>query len=90
MELVIATDGACHQNPDGVAAWAWYMDSSNWKVGSFEKASNNVVELTAIIEASKEVIDYDGPVRILSDLKSPIWKSLKKDTTFSRIKIILN
>lgn len=76
MELVIATDGACHQNPDGVAAWAWYMDSSNWKVGSFEKASNNVVELTAIIEASKEVIDYDGPVRILSDSQYAI-KSLR-------------
>lgn len=76
MELVVATDGACHQNPNGIAAWAWYIDKSNWKVGSFEQASNNVAELAGIIEASKALIEYDGNIRILSDSQYAI-KSLR-------------
>ncbi len=65
-EITIATDGSCLTNP-GPAAWAWYMDENNWASGFFPNATNNVSELSGILNALKAVKDYDGQVKIISD-----------------------
>jgi len=63
----IYTDGACVQNP-GPGGWAFYvpdMDFRQW--GSKFKTTNNVMELTAIMEAVKWCIENEQSATIYSD-----------------------
>lgn len=46
----IATDGACQGNP-GPAGWAWVGEDGRWAAGSFQHATNNIGELTALLRA---------------------------------------
>jgi len=63
----IYTDGACLQNP-GPGGWAFYIpdrDIRNW--GSCIDTTNNVMEMTAIMEAINWCIDNDEKATIYSD-----------------------
>jgi ribonuclease HI len=74
MSITIYTDGSCRGNP-GPGGWATLIKKSNGgeeKVlhGSNEKTTNNVMELTAIIEALREIqlsTDTTLPIKIYSD-----------------------
>ncbi len=70
--ITIATDGACANNPNGLAAWAWYENDESWQVGTFDVASNNVAELTGIIKALEVTNLYPQDVLILSDSRYAI------------------
>lgn len=66
--VTIAADGSCLGNP-GVGAWAIVIDRGGlWssKVGTFSNTTNNIAELTAVIEAVLSVRPDERAV-ILSD-----------------------
>ena len=51
MEAVVATDGSALNNPAGPAGWAWFINEKCWSYGSFPKASNQAMEMYAILQA---------------------------------------
>lgn len=56
-DLVIATDGSCKGNP-GPGGWAWVEQlSGETRSGGATSTTNNIMELTAMIEA----LEYAGP-----------------------------
>lgn len=63
--LKIFTDGSSHGNP-GPAGWAWFMDKNNYSCGFSPDATNQRMEMTAILEVLKSV-PVDVPIEILTD-----------------------
>ena len=54
-DFIVATDGACSGNP-GPGGWAWVdQKTGNHKSGGNSSTTNNIMELTALIEALKYV-----------------------------------
>lgn len=56
--IVIYTDGACIKNPGGKGGWAWAvkpegnsMPPKVFDAGSEEITTNNIMEMTAVLEA---------------------------------------
>jgi ribonuclease HI len=60
----IHTDGACRGNP-GPGGWAWALGREIYASGAEAHATNQRMEIRAVIEALREV--SDGPVEIVSD-----------------------
>ena len=60
---VVYTDGACIDNP-GPGGWAWVIPGGGWACGADPSTTNQRMELTAALEALREV---DGPVEVVSD-----------------------
>ena len=63
-KVTIYTDGACSQNPGpgGYGALLIYKDATKELSGAIPNATNNIMELTAVIEALKsleEVYEVD-------------------------------
>lgn len=48
--LTVACDGSALSNPRGPGGWAWYVDDRCWAAGGAAAASNNVMELTALLQ----------------------------------------
>lgn len=48
--LVAATDGSALRNPSGPAGWCWFATEDCWSAGGWPSNSNNVAELTAVLE----------------------------------------
>ncbi len=68
--LVIFTDGACSGNPGpgGFGAILAFPDGQVREIGKFlRSATNNQMELLAIVEALEVARDFDGPVAIYTD-----------------------
>lgn len=63
--LILATDGSALNNP-GPAGWAYFIDEDSWASGGFARETNNVAELTAVLEALRAVPD-DVPLEIRAD-----------------------
>lgn len=67
MKIEIYTDGACSKNgsKDAIGGWAWVLLEDGERKfqdsGRYEGATNNIVELLAIIEALKFVKDTIKP-----------------------------
>ena len=62
--VVAATDGSAINNPNGPAGWAWYVSDTCWGAGGFQKASNQVAELFAVLALLRSVPrDHDLLVR---------------------------
>ena len=57
------TDGACIGNP-GPGGWAWARSEAEFASGYEPATTNQRMELTAVLEALREV---DGPVEVVSD-----------------------
>ncbi|MBR6458536.1 MAG: ribonuclease HI [Actinomycetaceae bacterium] len=56
-DMIVATDGACSGNP-GPGGWAWVEQMSGARAsGGAASTTNNIMELTALIEA----LTYAGP-----------------------------
>lgn len=59
-EIIIYTDGSCMPNP-GKGGWAFVALEKDYQIemsGYLEKATNNAMELTAVIEALKTFSHY--------------------------------
>lgn len=67
-DVIIYTDGACSGNP-GPGGWGsilMYKDNKKEISGRIENTTNNVMELTAVIEALK-LLKYPCKVKLYSD-----------------------
>lgn len=67
-KVIIYTDGACSGNP-GPGGWAailMYKDKQKEISGGMKNTTNNVMELTAVIEGLK-MLKYDCEVDLYSD-----------------------
>ena len=67
-KVIIYTDGACSGNP-GPGGWATILISGDYKkelCGGEKSTTNNIMELTAIIEGLK-ALKYECEVEIYSD-----------------------
>ena len=67
-EVTIYTDGACSGNPGpgGWGALLMYKDTKKEISGGKEDTTNNVMELTAVIEGLK-LLKYPCKVKLYSD-----------------------
>ena len=61
-----AVDGSCLGNP-GAAAWCWYVDDQHWACGGWEQSTNNVAELTAVLELLRATRGEDEALTIVAD-----------------------
>lgn len=52
MTITAAVDGSSLGNP-GPAGWAWVVDSERWDAGGWPEGTNNLGELTAVLELLK-------------------------------------
>ena len=67
-EVIIYTDGACSGNP-GAGGWGsilMYKDTKKEISGGKENTTNNVMELTAVIEGIK-LLKFPCKVKLYSD-----------------------
>jgi ribonuclease HI len=60
---VVYTDGACSGNP-GPGGWAWAVPQGRYASGAAERATNQRMEITAVLEAVRTL---DGPLEVVSD-----------------------
>ncbi|GGF31926.1 hypothetical protein GCM10010922_03790 [Microbacterium sorbitolivorans] len=49
MTIIAAADGSALGNP-GPMGWAWYIDDDSWAAGGAPHGTNNIGELTAVLE----------------------------------------
>lgn len=93
--VIIYTDGACSGNP-GPGGWGsilMYKDKKKEISGGCKETTNNIMEITAVIEALK-ILKYPCEVKIYSDSAYVVnafnngwiykwnlnnWKTAKKD-----------
>ncbi|WP_083563582.1 RNase H family protein [Boudabousia liubingyangii] len=69
MTIIAAADGSALSNP-GPAGWAWVIDDNCWAAGGWPQGTNNIGELTAVLEllrATKSAGKADEPLHILCD-----------------------
>lgn len=67
-EIIIYTDGACSGNP-GPGGWGailMYKDNKKEISGSSKDTTNNIMELTAVVEALR-LVKYPCKISIYSD-----------------------
>lgn|GEM_PF-399219 len=62
--VTVATDGACIGNP-GPAGWGWVNEDGTWGAGSLKHGTNNIGELTAILQAIQA--HPTGPLIVQAD-----------------------
>ncbi|MBR5951262.1 MAG: ribonuclease HI [Actinomycetaceae bacterium] len=78
-DMIIATDGACSGNP-GPGGWAWVEQISGTHAsGGASQTTNNIMELTALIEG----LTYAGPQCDLL-IRSDSQYSLNVMTTWAK------
>lgn len=69
MTITAAVDGSALGNP-GPAGWAWVVSEDAWAAGGFDRATNNVGELTALLkllEHTAEAGFADESLVVLAD-----------------------
>ncbi|MFG6492212.1 RNase H family protein [Microbacterium sp. P03] len=66
MTITAAADGSALGNP-GPAGWAWYVDDSAWAAGGWAHGTNNIGELTAVLELFRATAHVDDDLLILCD-----------------------
>lgn len=69
MTITAAVDGSSLGNP-GPAGWAWVVSDEVWAAGGFERATNNIGELTALLkllEHTREAGFADEPLKVYAD-----------------------
>ncbi len=58
MTLIAAADGSALGNP-GPAGWAWYVDDDCWASGGWAHGTNNMGELTAVLDLLQQTAGVD-------------------------------
>lgn len=61
-----AADGSALGNP-GPAGWGWYVDDSCWASGGWPHGTNNMGELTAVLDLLQQSADLDDDLLIYCD-----------------------
>lgn len=85
MTLIAAVDGSSLGNP-GPAGWAWVVSDDIWAAGGWDKATNNIAELTALLRlledsaeagfAHEDLLVYADSQYVLNSVTKwmPGWK----------------
>lgn len=66
MTLVAAADGSALGNP-GPAGWAWYVDDDRWAAGGWPHGTNNMGELTAVLDLLRQTAHLDHDLVVHCD-----------------------
>ncbi len=71
MTIIAAADGSALGNP-GPAGWGWYVDEDHWACGGWPHGTNNMGELTAVLDLLEQTADVDDELVIYCDSKYAI------------------
>jgi ribonuclease HI len=66
MTLIAAADGSALGNP-GPAGWGWYMDADHWACGGWPHGTNNMGELTAVLDLLQQTAVVDDELLVYCD-----------------------
>ena len=66
MTLIAAADGSALGNP-GPAGWAWYVDDDRWASGGWAHGTNNMGELTAVLDLLQQTAEIDDDLLVICD-----------------------
>lgn len=66
MTVIAAADGSALGNP-GPAGWAWYIDDARWASGGWPHGTNNMGELTAVLDLLQQTASLDEELLVLCD-----------------------
>lgn len=64
--IIAAADGSALGNP-GPAGWSWYVDDSCWAAGGWPHGTNNMGELTAVLELFRATAHLDEELLVQCD-----------------------
>jgi len=64
--ITAAADGSALGNP-GPAGWAWYVDEQCWAAGGWAHATNNLAELTAVLDLLQQTAHLDEDLVVWCD-----------------------
>jgi ribonuclease HI len=64
--LIAAADGSALGNP-GPAGWAWYVDDDRWAAGGWSRGTNNMGELTAVLDLLRQTAHLDEGLVVYCD-----------------------
>ncbi|MEI2714299.1 MAG: ribonuclease HI family protein [Nocardioides sp.] len=66
MTITAAADGSALGNP-GPAGWGWYVDEERWASGGWAHGTNNMGELTAVLDLLQQTAHLDEDLVIVCD-----------------------
>ncbi|WP_310964242.1 ribonuclease HI family protein [Nocardioides terrisoli] len=66
MTIIAAADGSALGNP-GPAGWAWYVDDDCWASGGWAHGTNNMGELTAVLDLLRQTAHADDDLLVYCD-----------------------
>ncbi len=66
MTIIAAADGSALGNP-GPAGWGWYVDEGCWAVGGWARGTNNMAELTAVLDLLQQTAHLDEDLLVYCD-----------------------
>lgn len=66
MTLIAAADGSALGNP-GPSGWAWYVDDDCWASGGWAHGTNNMGELTAVLDLLQQTAGVDDELHVFCD-----------------------
>jgi len=61
-----AADGSALGNP-GPAGWAWYVDETCWAAGGWARGTNNMGELTGVLDLLQQTAHVDDDLLVYCD-----------------------
>ncbi len=64
--LIAAADGSALGNP-GPAGWGWYIDDDHWASGGWPHGTNNMGELTAVLDLLQQTAGADEDLLVYCD-----------------------
>ena len=68
MTITAAADGSALGNP-GPAGWGWYIDRDRWDLGGWANGTNNMGELTAVLDLLEQTAHLDEDLHVICDSK---------------------
>jgi ribonuclease HI len=64
--IIAAADGSALGNP-GPAGWAWYVDDECWAAGGWAHGTNNMGELTGVLDLLQQTAHLDDDLLVYCD-----------------------
>jgi ribonuclease HI len=64
--IIAAADGSALGNP-GPAGWGWYVDDACWAVGGWAHGTNNMAELTAVLDLLQQTAHLADDLLVYCD-----------------------
>ena len=66
VKIIAAADGSALGNP-GPAGWGWYVNDACWAVGGWARGTNNMAELTAVLDLLQQTVHLPGDLLVYCD-----------------------